>query len=196
MDALHFDYRQVKGTFDWNVITHEFTTSHRTNRILGFSPQERITYDDFISSLHQEDKQVWEHSISNNFPNEYMKIEARLATAKCFKWLRIHGKIVYDKQQQPAHIHGSIQDITELKELFNELKDSEQKFHLLADTMPLKVWTSDAFGNFDFFNHAVYDFTGLDIQQLKSGGWSRLLHPDDLEKTMSISRKAIDEAKE
>ena len=43
---------------------------------------------------------------------------------------------------------------------------------MLADSMPEMVWTSDEKGELNYFNNAVYDYTGLDIEGMQGKAWS------------------------
>lgn len=74
-------------------------------------------------------------------------------------------------------------DITEIKKAERVLRKSEEHFRLMADTMPQKVWTSDAEGNLNYFNSCWFEYTGLMYEDLKGSGWEKVIHPDDLKET-------------
>ena len=85
-------------------------------------------------------------------------------------------------------IHGNIigaskiaRDITPQKEAERMIAANEQKFRVLADSMPQFVWTGDAAGNINYFNQAVYQYSGLSNEQIKKEGWLQIVHPDDRE---------------
>lgn len=50
--------------------------------------------------------------------------------------------------------------------------------------MPQKVWTATAEGKFTYFNSCWFEYTGLTFDELKDWGWKKVVHPDDLEKTI------------
>lgn len=70
-------------------------------------------------------------------------------------------------------------DITEEKEQQQILFESEQKFRLLADSMPQFIWTGNAQGNLNYFNEAVYKYSGLTAEQINTDGWLQIVHPED-----------------
>ncbi|MEJ0104844.1 MAG: PAS domain-containing protein [Bacteroidota bacterium] len=74
---------------------------------------------------------------------------------------------------------GTLRDITEEKFYQKELEDREQKFRLLADSMPEFVWTGDEEGNLNYFNQSVYNYSGLTREQIDREGWLQIIHPDD-----------------
>jgi PAS domain S-box-containing protein len=59
------------------------------------------------------------------------------------------------------------------------LRESEERFRVMADSSPLLVWAIDPAGRVNFVNRAYYDFFGLTPEELEQGGWTPLVHPDD-----------------
>jgi len=71
----------------------------------------------------------------------------------------------------------------ELKEvkLAAALREGEERYTFLADTVPQIIWTSQPDGNLDYYNKAWFDYTGLTFEQTRDWGWGAVLHPDDLQ---------------
>ena len=61
------------------------------------------------------------------------------------------------------------------------LRESEEKFRLLADTAPALIWFDDPDGNCQYVNQRFLDFSGKASDQLEGKGWQLLLHDDDAE---------------
>ncbi len=70
-------------------------------------------------------------------------------------------------------------DITSQKHAERIIKENEEKFRLLADSMPQFVWTSDAEGNLNYFNQAVYKYSGLTNGKFETSEWLQIVHPDE-----------------
>ncbi|MCT7990431.1 PAS domain S-box protein [Laspinema olomoucense] len=69
-------------------------------------------------------------------------------------------------------------DISRLKKVEGELRESEYRFRLLADKVPIQIWMQDEQACCHFVNERYREFTGLcqsDITQ----DWTESLHPDD-----------------
>lgn len=62
------------------------------------------------------------------------------------------------------------------------LQVSMAEFRQLADSMPQIVWTARADGAIDYFNKQWYDFTGFDRSLRGDQSWTRLVHPQDVER--------------
>lgn len=91
-------------------------------------------------------------------------------------------------------ITGVFVTCNETTEKVNTLKatqESEKRFRLLADVMPQLIWISDGEGNPNYFNHSVFNYSGLNHDQLNKGGWIQMVHPDDREKTTEEWLKTI-----
>ena len=76
-------------------------------------------------------------------------------------------------------------DITRQKQIEKQMLESEEKFRLLASSMAQLIWTGDANGNLNYFNQAVYKFSGFNLEELKNGGWLEIVHPDDREENLN-----------
>ena len=60
----------------------------------------------------------------------------------------------------------------------DKLRESEQSFRLIVDSIPGLVCTMTAGGEVEFVNQKNLDYTGRMIEELRD--WHPLVHPDDL----------------
>ncbi len=77
-----------------------------------------------------------------------------------------------------------IRDITKQKIAERLVNESEQKFRLLADSMPQFIWTSDPNGTLNYFSKTVYDYSGLSLNDINNNGWLQIVHPEDREENI------------
>jgi PAS domain S-box-containing protein len=59
------------------------------------------------------------------------------------------------------------------------LRESEQRFRVMADTAPVLIWRSGTDKACDFFNKPWLDFRGHTLEQEQGAGWLDGVHPDD-----------------
>jgi PAS domain S-box-containing protein len=71
------------------------------------------------------------------------------------------------------------------------LRESEERFRVIADRAPVMMWTSRADATLDYLNHTCTEFTGLPLEQLLDEGWLNVVHPDDREPCMRIYVPAV-----
>ncbi|MEO8853401.1 MAG: PAS domain S-box protein [Ginsengibacter sp.] len=87
-------------------------------------------------------------------------------------------------------------DITEQVVARKKSAESEARFRLLADSLPLFVWSADKAGNMNYFNQAFYDYTGFSYEELNNEKWINIVHPDEKNENFKAWKKAINTGKD
>jgi PAS domain S-box-containing protein len=70
-------------------------------------------------------------------------------------------------------------DITKRKRSEQFLRESEERFRVMADTAPVMIWITDESGNHTFFNRFFLEFTGHTLAEELRNGWNDSIHPED-----------------
>jgi len=71
--------------------------------------------------------------------------------------------------------------IAEREQTLAQLRESEERFRLMADGLPLIVWVHDAQGAQEFVNQTFCEFFGVTRERMRGGAWQMLVHPEDVE---------------
>jgi PAS domain S-box-containing protein len=61
-----------------------------------------------------------------------------------------------------------------------ELRESEERYRFLTETIPVHVWTALPDGNLDFVSNQTAHHLGLPPAELLADGWRNIVHADDL----------------
>jgi len=71
-------------------------------------------------------------------------------------------------------------DLTHHKRAAQLIKESEQRYRLLGDSILHQVWTAKPDGTLDYVNARTLEYSGLTEEQTFKAVWQNAVHPDDL----------------
>lgn len=159
----------------------------------GHTEEELKDGKTWQTAIHPDDLKFAAEVVSNAVQSiKSYQIECRMKRADGkWRWLLSHGTPRLSKNDELLGYVGSSVDITERKEAENALIESEERFRLLSNEMPQFVWTGDAAGTLGYFNKAVYEFSGLSIEDIQNGGWLQIVHPEDREENIRLWQESI-----
>lgn len=83
-----------------------------------------------------------------------------------------------------AHLRARVAQLEQLHAQTNGHPFSEQRYRVLADSMPQMVWATDRNGYHLYYNRRWYEYTGLSEADSLGFGFANALHPDDKERTL------------
>src|SRR6516225_3562887 len=72
------------------------------------------------------------------------------------------------------------------------LRESEQRFRIVADAAPVLIWMSGVDKLCTFFNKRWLEFTGRGVEQEMGDGWTDGVHHEDLQKCLTTYTEAFD----
>ena len=99
---------------------------------------------------------------------------------------------IKDTEGKIIGLSAIVRDITERKHQEAILRESEERFRLLADTAPVMIWMTAGDKLFTYFNKPWLDFTGRPIEAELGNGWAEGIHEDDLRRCMDTYGHAFD----
>lgn len=88
---------------------------------------------------------------------------------------------IFDPNGQVSGIFVQGHDVTEQKRNEEALRESEQRFRLVAESAPVMLWMSDHSGKCVYLNRAQREFWGIDEADIPDFDWGMTIHPDDVE---------------
>src|SRR5579884_227806 len=71
------------------------------------------------------------------------------------------------------------------------LRETEERFRIMADSAPVLLWMSDTEGSCTFLNEGWLKFTGRAMEQEMGDGWKESIHPEDLKFVIDTYRQAL-----
>jgi PAS domain S-box-containing protein len=71
------------------------------------------------------------------------------------------------------------------------LRQSEERFRVMAESIPHIVWTALPEGTTDFHNQRLTEYTGLPVREADGYGWQQLVHPEDLPRAVATWEQCL-----
>ena len=167
----------ISKTLDGVIVTW----NEGATRIFGYAPEEVIGKP--VTILIPSDRQ-----------DEEPRILARLRAGERvdhFETLRVRkdGTLlnislsISPVRNAAGDIVGAskiARDITPQKRAEDALRESNERFRLMANSAPVLIWIADVSKSRVWFNQVWLDFTGRTAEQEQGFGWTQNLHEDDL----------------
>ncbi|HME10012.1 MAG TPA: PAS domain S-box protein [Bryobacteraceae bacterium] len=88
---------------------------------------------------------------------------------------------------------GIFHDLTERQRSEEELRETEERFRIMADGCPIIVWVTDAEGGNQFVNRTYLEYFGVTYEQVEGAKWQPLIHPDDAPQHLAAFLLATEE---
>ena len=178
-----------------DAVSNRFTfVSKQAEAILGYPVPLWTSEPNFwLDHIHPEDREKVLASFrralrkGRTFECEFRMIAADGRNV----WLREIVNVV-SENGFPRELAGVTLDVTERKEAVFRLRESEERFRLLADTAPVLIWMSGSDKGCTYFNQPWLDFTGLPLSEQVGDGWTKCVHPEDLPSCSETYTSAFD----
>ena len=180
------------GVYDVNLKSGDIVASERCYEILGFPEKTDLSHRDIIARIHPDDLTIRKKAFKKALITGTLNYQSRIIWKdQSLHWIDAKGKVFFDEEDKPNRLLGTVRDISEEHNFQLQLQEREEKFRLLADSMPQQVWTADPEGNLNYFNQTVFNYSGLSLKELVSKGWLEMVHPDDQANNIEKWNEAI-----
>jgi PAS domain S-box-containing protein len=124
-------------------------------------------------------------------------VQGKLTLAKGLPVLRKDEKVVYCdisarsvKIGSQEYLIGLFRDVTERKKTEQTLRASLERYQSFIEVTGELGWTTNADGEVVEDTLSFRKFSGQTYEEVKGWGWSKALHPDDVERVTQIWKEA------
>ncbi|MDQ3682956.1 MAG: PAS domain S-box protein, partial [Bacteroidota bacterium] len=104
-------------------------------------------------------------------------------------WLLSKSSPLYDEKGELFLVLTTATDITLQKTSEQAIRQSEEKFRTLAETLPQLVWMTDEKGNYEYASSQWVEYSGLD--PYAEDTWQRLVYPGDMRNMMQAWEQSL-----
>src|SRR3984893_8336306 len=142
------------------------------------------THEAWVDRIHPEDREATVKQFLDAIAGEDEDYSAEYRIVRPndgqTKWIRVVAKIERDSDGRALRLIGAHIDITDRMLCEETLRESEERFRLIANSAPVPIWVTKLDRTRSFANQAYLEFLGLPFEQAILFDWRKALHPDDL----------------
>ena len=160
--------------------------------IVGY-PTGTLLGQNALALVHVDDqakiKSIFDQVLSQSGASR--KTEARVrARNGAWLWLEtVLTNLLHDSAVGGIVLNS--RDITAWKKADKELRESEQRFRQVTESLPQIVWSCNSEGACDYLGPQWTAFTGVPAVRHLAFGWLDQVHPDDRQRTIDHWKAAI-----
>ncbi|HXM08432.1 MAG TPA: PAS domain S-box protein [Terriglobales bacterium] len=107
------------------------------------------------------------------------------------QWIRWEVRPWHDRVGEISGIVIFAEEITERKRAEQGLRESEERFHAMANGIPQLAHMAGADGAISWYNQRWYEYTGTTPEQMEGWGWQSVIDPAMLLKVMKRWQASI-----
>lgn len=173
-DVYYLIYQQNKKK--------NFFTS-RWPLFMGFNPASGDVWEQKRECILDEYRKAYDDAMREFMLNGSMTVKYKIKNKVSgqIRWILEESKIKFDSTLNDEIISGRLTDITANENYRSQMQESEDRFQLITESMPVMIWVSNEENKVTYTNRASRDFFGFDMKDLKGQQeFSRRVHPDHL----------------
>jgi PAS domain S-box-containing protein len=172
------------GLWDWDIKNHTVFFSPRWKEIFGFSNHEiENNFEEWEKRVHPDDKVSVLQMVTDYLEG---KIDSYICEhrVKCkngtYKWILARGIVVSRSDDgKPLRMIGTNTDISNHKEMEQQLKDSEKQLSKIIDILPVPLVMNDNKPDIVFLNRTFIETFGYDLNDIPTlETWWEVAYPD------------------
>jgi PAS domain S-box-containing protein len=168
--------------FEWNLADKAVYRSEGLFQLVGVKPEDaEPTREWWIERVDPEDLSYLESKFGSISKADRYQDEYRVRHQDgswVYVWER--GCFHRDDRGEIVRVVGFTANITDRKLAEAALKESEERYRYLVESIPQLVWMADIEGTLQDINQRWSDYTGMTLAEVQVAGWQAVVHPEDL----------------
>jgi PAS domain S-box-containing protein len=157
------------GNWEWDIGNDAVTLSDELYQIFAMKPEEfHLTYESFLHLVHPDDLENVRASIRKAV-RERKPFDMEFRFMRNDGALRVmhgRGEITYDLSGRPLLVRGTGQDITDRVKAEKALRDSEERYRTLIETMNEGLGMDDENGLLVYANDRLCEMLGYSLDEI------------------------------
>lgn len=178
------------GNWSWDIIAHKLSCSDELINIFEADPRllsEWGVKHFLFTHVHKNDKFVLQHLFKSavTVPN-YTCVFRIITPAGKTKYISvIIGTLLKTENSAVRKVIGTLQDVTDRKQVEIDYKRTENKYKLVLETIKLAAVSADSEGNVIFCNQYLANLLGYTQKEVMDMKWGDNFLPPDVRDVIS-----------
>ena len=172
------------GSWETDLLTNEVRWSDEYFRIFGLQPEAcTASFETYLSHVHPDDRSLVDNKIETGhrdhlFPSYAHRIIRPDGTVRT---IQMNAKPVIDETGRLVRIFGTAQDITERRQVEEQLRESEEKYRTILEKIEDGYFEVDLNGAYVFVNDSFCRITGRSPTELLGVSYKKFFGPQLIE---------------
>ena len=174
---------------------------------LGWGPEFRMLYNQAYAdilgdrgpAMGKPGREVWRDAWDRIEPNArralagetlYFEAEPRILRRGGREeqvWLSFSYNPILGEEGKPVGVFGTVTAIGRDADAEERVRESEERFRLIADSAPVPIWVTKLDRRRSFVNRAYVDFVGVTYEDAVDYDWRNIIHPEDAPRILAES---------
>ncbi len=154
------------GSWNYDIATDTMRFSAEACRIFGLREGTRGSVAAYMELVHPDDRGTVDHLWQAALNGQAFDHEHRLVMGQKLSWVRQKTELEFAANGTPMHAVGIVQDITERKQVGEELRISEQKLHSILESVDACIYLKDVEGRYLYANRPVRELWQVEMKDI------------------------------
>ncbi len=190
---LLFDNSPIGKTITY--VSGEMLSNNTLAEMLGYSLDEFRNFK-WQDITHPDDLELSQHIIEqvisgkkefDRFTKRYIHKNGSVI------WADVSTRLQRDSEGNSLYLITAVVDITELKRIENELRQSQKELQITLNATADGIWSWNFKTNELFFSSKYYKMLGYQPNEFPANyeNWVNLIHPDDRERALAVANEFL-----
>ena len=183
------------GVWSWDTCNGRLNWSATLEDIHGIPRGSfKGTFEAFQRGMHPDDREAVLNAIQRALheDDEYDMTYRIILPDQRVRWVEGRGRVYRNEQGEPIRMAGVCMDVTERRTAQEALRESEERFRMLADAAPVMIWMTDQAMRAEYLNQRWKKFVGWKTDEIMQTQWIEAIHAEDRERTRQAYINAVD----
>jgi PAS domain S-box-containing protein len=169
------------GSWEWDLVSGRLHWSEKLELMFGLEPGAfGGTYREFIELVHPDDRALVGASVEQAIAHDSPAVVYRAVWPDgTIRWHERKSQQVRSEDGHSQAMAGVTFDVTEREEAAQALRESEERFRLIAEHAHDLIALLDIDGRFRYLSPSCDSILGCPAEVLLGTVSSELIHPDD-----------------